>query len=50
MGAIPKFSIGLDDDDLPKRAFEELSSLSIVIAEAGCNCHLDESEDRKIDH
>ena len=37
MGAIPKFSIGLDDDDPPKRAFDELSSLSIVIAEAGCN-------------
>ena len=40
MGAIPKFSIGLEDDALPKRAFEELSSLSIVIAEAGCNCLL----------
>ena len=40
MGAIPKFSIGLDDDDPMKRAFDELSSLSIVNAEAGCNCLL----------
>ena len=28
---------GTDNDDPLKRAFDELSSLSIVIAEAGCN-------------
>ena len=37
LGTIPKSSIGSGDDDPPKRAFDELSSLSIVIAEAGCN-------------
>ena len=37
LGMIPKSSIGSGDDDPPKRAFDELSSLSIVIAEAGCN-------------
>ena len=40
MGTIPKSSIGSDDDDPLKRAFDELSSLSIVNAEAGCNCLL----------
>ena len=49
LGTIPKSSIGSGDDDPPKRAFDELSSLSIVIAEAGCN-QLDENEDRKIDN
>ena len=37
LGTIPKSSIGSGDDDPPKRVFDELSSLSIVIAEARCN-------------